>query len=50
MTGSVSGKTTALIAGDGGGSKRDKAESLGVPIIGGDELADLLERGAEALD
>ena len=50
VTGSVSGKTTALIAGDGGGSKRDKAESLGVPIIGGDELADLLERGAEALD
>ncbi|NNF63858.1 MAG: NAD-dependent DNA ligase LigA [Acidimicrobiia bacterium] len=45
VTGSVSKKTTALIAGEGGGSKRVKAEELGVPIIGEDELANLLDNG-----
>jgi DNA ligase (NAD+) len=46
VTGSVSTKTTALIAGDvPGASKVTKAESLGVPIIDGDGFAELLEDG-----
>ena len=36
---------TYLVAGEGGGSKRDKAAKLGIPIIGEDELNTLLEGG-----
>ncbi len=43
--GSVSKKTTALLAGEGGGSKRDKAEELGVPIIDEDGFDELVETG-----
>lgn len=42
VTGSVSGKTTALIAGPGAGSKLAKAEKLGVPILDESDLLELL--------
>jgi DNA ligase (NAD+) len=42
VTGSVSKKTTALIAGEKAGSKLDKAEKLGLTIIAEDGLAELL--------
>ncbi len=46
VTGSVSNKTTALIAGDApGASKVTKAESLGVPIIDAGGFSELLEQG-----
>ncbi|MGM0517291.1 MAG: NAD-dependent DNA ligase LigA [Pseudomonadota bacterium] len=43
VTGSVSRKTTALIAGEAGGSKLEKAEKLGVPVLDADAFARLLE-------
>jgi DNA ligase (NAD+) len=38
VTDSISKKTDYLVAGDGGGSKREKAEQLGVPVVTLDEL------------
>ncbi|MCB1078702.1 MAG: NAD-dependent DNA ligase LigA, partial [Verrucomicrobiae bacterium] len=43
VSGSVSKNTSYLLAGEGGGSKRDKAETLGVTIIDEAELNRLLE-------
>ena len=46
VSGSVSGRTSALIAGEGGGSKLDKAREKGVPVLGDEELARLLDGAA----
>ncbi|TVQ74506.1 MAG: NAD-dependent DNA ligase LigA [Chromatiaceae bacterium] len=46
VSGSVSKKTTGVIAGDAAGSKRDKAEQLGVPVLDEAALMQLLGEGA----
>jgi DNA ligase (NAD+) len=46
VSGSVSAKTSYVLAGEGGGSKRDKAEKLGVAIIGEDDLREMLAESA----
>jgi DNA ligase (NAD+) len=48
VSGSVSKKTNFVIAGENAGSKLDKAESLGVPVLDEDGLRVLLTDGAEA--
>jgi DNA ligase (NAD+) len=45
VTGSVSKKTSYVVAGTSPGSKLAKAEQLGVPIVGEAELRRLLEKG-----
>ncbi len=47
-TGSVTKKTHYLVAGEGGGSKRDKAVKLGVPIIDEHTLLQLLKGEPDA--
>lgn len=42
VSGSVSAKTHYVLAGEGGGSKREKAEKLGVPIISETDLQGLI--------
>ncbi|MCL4248913.1 MAG: NAD-dependent DNA ligase LigA [Anaerolineae bacterium] len=42
VTGSVSKKTSYVLMGDAPGSKADKARQLGVPIIGEDELRQMV--------
>ncbi|MDF1850361.1 MAG: NAD-dependent DNA ligase LigA [Verrucomicrobiales bacterium] len=43
VSGAISSKTDYLLAGEGGGSKRDKAESLGVEIISEEDFFAMLE-------
>ena len=43
--GSVSKKTDFVVVGDNAGSKADKAEQLGVPILDEDGFKQLLEQG-----
>jgi DNA ligase (NAD+) len=43
VSGSVSAKTSYVLAGEGGGSKRDKAEKLGVTILDEAALASMIE-------
>ena len=43
VSGSVSGRTAALLAGEGGGSKLDKAQDKGVPVLGPKALEQLLD-------
>ena len=48
VAGSVSKKTSFVVAGDAAGSKLDKATSLGVPVLDEAGLRVLLDEGAEA--
>jgi DNA ligase (NAD+) len=48
VSGSVSKNTDYLLAGEGGGSKRDKAESLGITVISEADLETLLGAGSAA--
>jgi DNA ligase (NAD+) len=43
VSGSISAKTTALLAGEKAGSKLTKAEKLGVKVVGEDEFLTMLE-------
>jgi len=49
VTGSVSGRTSALVAGSNPGSKLAEAERLGVPVLDESRLVELLEEGPSAL-
>ena len=45
VAGSVSKKTSYVVAGESAGSKLDKAQSLGVPVLDEDAFSQLLETG-----
>ena len=46
MTGSVSKKTSYVVVGDNPGSKADKAETLGIPMLDEAALLRLIETGS----
>jgi DNA ligase (NAD+) len=50
VTGSVSSRTMALIAGENAGSKLAKAESLGVLVLDESGFLELLQNGRDALE
>ena len=45
VSGSVSKKTSYVVAGEAAGSKYDKAVSLGVPVLDETQLLQILETG-----
>ncbi|HSG77972.1 MAG TPA: NAD-dependent DNA ligase LigA [Acidimicrobiia bacterium] len=49
VTGSVSKKTSVVVAGEAAGSKLAKAEQLGVPVLDAAGFGELLEDGPEVL-
>ncbi len=48
-SGSVSARTSYVVAGDGAGSKLDKAVALGVPVLAADQFETLLSGGPSAV-
>ena len=50
VTGSVSTRTSAVVAGESAGSKLTKAKDLGIPVLDAAGFAEFLDRGVEVLE